>query len=233
MQRNVNDLIGFTMGAVDGEVGKVEEFYFDNQTWTVRYLIVKTGSWLFGRKVLISPEAVTGISWEKRVFPTNLTMEQIRTSPDIDTEKTISREHEIQLYEHYPWLSYWGSGFFPGGDGLIGNSNLLPVTDESILENNDENKEQAIKSHLLSTHQLTGYQMHATDGEIGYLDDFIIDDQTWKVEFLVIDIRKWLAGKKVLVAPKWVKEIQWENSLVIADLSVDSVKNSPVFNQPG
>src|SRR5690349_6541754 len=103
MKRSAKNLIGFTMGATDGEIGKVKEFYFDDKTWTIRYLIVETGSWLFGRKVLISPQAVVTPDWENNVFPVNLTKEQIKNSPDIDTEKTVSRQQEIELYAHYPW----------------------------------------------------------------------------------------------------------------------------------
>jgi hypothetical protein len=100
MRRNVKNLVGFSMGATDGEFGKVDEFYFDDETWTIRYLIVKTGGWLFGRKVLISPTALKEPDWESKIFPVNLTKEQIKNSPDIDTERTISRQQEIELYSH-------------------------------------------------------------------------------------------------------------------------------------
>lgn len=114
MKRNIKSLIGFTIGATDGEIGKVTEFYFDDETWTIRYLIVETGSWLFGRKVLISPIALLTPDWENKIFPINLTKEQIKNSPDIDTERPVSRQQELDMYAHYPWGTYWGSGFYAG-----------------------------------------------------------------------------------------------------------------------
>ncbi len=107
MKRSIKSLIGYTMGATDGEIGKVKEFYFDDESWTIRYLIVETGSWLSGRKVLISPDALLTPDWQQKVFPVNLTKKQIKNSPHIDTEKPVSRQQEMKLYEHYPWTSYW------------------------------------------------------------------------------------------------------------------------------
>jgi uncharacterized protein YrrD len=229
MQRNINSLIGFTMGATDGEIGKVEEFYFDDKTWTIRYLIVKTGSWLFGRKVLISPQAIVNHTWLDKVFPVNLSMDQIRNSPDIDTDKPVSRQQEMELYAHYPWMNYWGGAgsLYPGNDTLIGTPNLL--IDEFMAEKNAGEEKVEGDPHLRSTEDITGYRIHASDGEIGYVDDLIIDEQSWKIAFLVVDTRKWLTGRKVLIAPKWIKEVQWEDSMIIADLSVDAIKNSPEF----
>jgi len=131
MERNINSLRGFTIGATDGEIGKVKEFYFDDETWAVRYLIVETGNWLSGRAVLIAPQALLFPDWEHEVFPINLTKEQIKSSPDIDTDKPISRRKEIELYGHYPWRSYWGSGFFAGGFG--GYASPPPHVDEEIV----------------------------------------------------------------------------------------------------
>ncbi len=116
MIRRVDNLIGFTIGGTDGDIGNVKDFYFDDKTWTIRYIIVETGSWLFGRKVLLSPQAVTTSDWEKELFKVNLTMEQIKNSPNIDTEKPVSRQHERELYGYYPWGGYyWGGGMALSG----------------------------------------------------------------------------------------------------------------------
>jgi hypothetical protein len=230
MQLNITSLIGYKIGATDGVIGSVEEFYFDDQSYTIRYLVVKTGSWLFGRKVLISPQSVLSSSWEDRAIPVSLTMDQVKHSPDIDTDKPVSRQHEIQLHEYYPWLTYWGSGsmLYPGSDTLAGNSTLLPVGAEPG-EQEKSGLSTPADPHLRSTDEMTGYRMNAADGEIGYVDDFVIGEREWTIDFLVIDTRKWLTGTKVLIAPKWIKEINWEDSLVMVDLSVERVKTSPEF----
>ena len=226
MKRSVKSLIGYTIGATDGEIGKVKEFYFDDKTWTIRYLVVKTGSWLFGRTVLISPEALLSPNWETEVFPVNLTMEQVKNSPDVDTEKPVSRQQEIKLYEHYPWTNYWGGGFHGAG---------IPVSMYQVLQQ-DEDQAAGTKSddnpHLRSTASVTGYKIKALDGDIGEVEDFIFEDKSWKLDFIIVETGNWFPGKKVLISPKWIKEINWETLSVTLKATVESIKNSPEYD-PG
>ena len=228
MKRRIKSLTGFTIGGTDGEIGKVKEFYFDDTTWTIRYLIVETGSWLFGRKVLISPEALHTPDWEGKVFPINLTKEQIKNSPDIDTEKPVSRQQEIELNSHYPWTDYWGGGIWAGGMGTTGMMTSSSIPFETAIHEN-AGGDEAANPHLRSTHKVTGYHIKATDGEIGDVEDFIVDDSTWKIDFLLVDTGNWFPGKKVLISPKWIKEVSWENSTVNVNASEEQVKNSPEY----
>jgi uncharacterized protein YrrD len=223
MKRSLKKLIGYTMGAIDGEIGKVKEFYFDDETWTIRYLIVETGSLFFDRTVLISPEALLPVDWEKRIFPVNLTIDQIEKSPNIDTEKPVSRLHEMQLYQHYPWKNYWG-GNFHGSDLPISTYQVLMKDDEKIHHNQtDENV------HLRSSAKVMDYGIKTDNGKIGDVEDFLIDDKTWKIDFIVADTGSWFAWKKVLLTPKLVKEINWNNSSLIINATGDKVKNSPAY----
>ncbi len=228
MKPNIKSLVGFTMGATDGEVGKVKEFYFDDHTWTIRYLIVETGSWLNHRKVLIAPEALLKPDWEHHIFPVNLTKEQIKNSPEIDTDKSVSRQHEIEIYKYYPWTSYWGAAYW--GSGYY--DAVLPASmyDEIQKDNNKNTDKDSIgDSHLRSTHKVKGYTIHAIDGEIGEVEDFIIDDSTWKLDFLVVDTGHWFPGKKVLISPNLIKEIDWDTSTVVVKATELEVKNSPEY----
>ena len=234
MKRSVNSLIGYNIGALDGEIGKVKEFYFDDVTWTIRYLIVETGSWLSGRKVLIATEALLKPEWDVSIFPINLTKEQIENSPDIDTEKTVSRQQEIKLYEYYPWTSYWGKGLWTGDLGTTGM--VMPLQEPLDLAVKKEISDTTIKetkvdSNLRSTNDVKGYSIHALDGEIGDVSDFIFDDNIWKINFLVVDTGNWFPGKKVLLSPNLIKEIKWITSSVIVDTTVNSIKNSPEYDQ--
>lgn len=229
MQHNVKSLIGFAMGATDGEIGKVEEFYFDDETWTVRYLIVRTGGWLSGRKVLISPAALSEPDWENEIFPVNLTQEQIKNSPDIDTEKTVSRQQEIELYSHYAWPYFGDAGLgFYGGIGMMGMADSRVPFEDSISAQNTN--EESVDPHLRSTGEVKGYQIHATDGEIGEVEDFIVDDNTWNIRYLIVDTGNWFPGKKVLISPKWIRKVKWEDLAVYVNISVDAVKNSPEYD---
>ena len=234
MKRSINSLIGYAIGATDGEIGKVKEFYFDDLTWTVRYVIVETGNWLNGRKVLISPQALLAPDWKNEVFPINLTKEKIKNSPNIDTEQPVSRQHEIEMYEYYPWTSYWGSGIWSGGMGITG---LMPQVHQPLAgtmrgESSRDNKDADSDPHLRSTHKVTGYTIQATDGKIGDVEDFIVDDTSWKLDYLVVDTGHWFPGKKVLISPKLIKEIDWDTSEVIIKVSEPDVKNSPEY-KPG
>ena len=230
MQRNMNSLNGFTLNATDGEIGKVETFYFDDDTWTIRYLIVKTGGWLSGREVLISPQAVVKDSWGKESLPVNLTKEQVSSSPNIDTERPVSRQQEAELYAHYPWQNYWGGGFYAGG--VWGITYPASTIDNTIVNEPETNhKPSGDDQHLRSTDKVGGYNIQATDGDIGHVTDFIMDDETWKLLFFVVDTHNWFGGKKVLIPVSDIKEVQWANSKVIINITTDAVKSSKLFEE--
>lgn len=230
MNRSLKSLIGFTLKETNGEIGKVDEFYFDDNSWIIRYLIVETGNWLFGRKVLISPQAVKTPDWANEVFPVNLTKEQIKNSPDINTEKPVSKQQEDQLYAYYPWGRdpyEHGAGIFGAMPSELYNEEVplgtTPVTEKaSDQENNDQ--------HLRSTEKVTGYSILATDGDIGKVDDYIIDESSWKIKFFVVDAGSWLNSKKVLLSTQMIKEVNWDESTVIVNISMDAVKNSPAYD---
>jgi uncharacterized protein YrrD len=228
MLRNIKDLLGFRIAAKDGDIGTVKDFYFDDKTWTVRYLIVKTGAW-FSREVLISPEAVIDHSWEDSIFFVDITKEQVRDSPDIDTDKPVSRQQEEELAEYYPWQSYWGTGFYPGA--VWGIIESTPKFDPRTLIEIDSTEISHEDRHLRSSKEVTGYHIHAADGDIGHVTNFIFDDQTWQIAYLMVDTHNWIGGKKVLVAAGHVQHVEWENSKVIVDVTVDAIKGSETVDK--
>jgi len=216
MHRNVNSLIGSRMEGSDGEMGKVEEFYFDDRAWIIVYLIVKTGNWLSGRKVLISPHALIKGNDRTGIFPVNLTKEQIKNSPDIDTDLPVSRQQEVALHQYYPWQSYWGTGFYEGGIwGIV----TPPAVEPSPPPVGD--------LHLRSTHAVTGYHIETTDGKLGHLRD----DETWHIEYLVIEMHSWLTGKRVLIARMHIKEIKWATSKVLVDVTSKELEDARPYDE--
>lgn len=234
MKRSLKSLVGFSLGAIDGEIGKIKEFYFDDEAWTIRYLVVDTGNWLSGREVLVSPQALLSRDWDAEVLPVNLTKEKIANSPDIDTQKPVSRQQEIKLYEYYPWTNYWGwdNREWPGGMGTSGMMTSDRGPFEESIHNNILSAETEEKGdpHLRSTDKVKGYTIKAADGEVGEIADFIIDDDAWEIKFLVVDTGNWFTGKKVLLSPGWIKEIDWINSSIVVKASVDAIKNSPEYD---
>jgi uncharacterized protein YrrD len=222
MEHNINNLIGYHIEASDGELGKVVDFYFDDETWIIRYLVVKTGNWLSGRKVLISIIALTNVDVQAGLFLVNMTREQIRTSPDIDTDKPVSRQKEAMLNQHHIWDNYWGSGSY-GGEMGIGNS--FPVRIKDI----DRDPKEDV--HLRSILQVSGYAIHASDGEIGHVAYFIVDGQTWKLTNLVVDTHDWIGGKKVLVGVAHVHSISYLNWLVYIHLKKADIINCKLYEE--
>ena len=227
---SINSLAGFTIGATDGDMGKVEEFYFDDTTWKIRYMIVKTGGWLTGREVLISPEAILKPDWENKIIPVNLTRKQVENSPDIDTDKPISRLEEDKLFAYYPWQSYYDASLYGDGMGMMGTFPVTPFINNDKLPGEEIDKEPTTKTHLRSTQELKGYVIHATDGEIGKVDDFILNKQTWQIAFIVVKTGNLFSEKKVLISPFWIKELKWDIQEVIINVSVEAVKNSPAYD---
>lgn len=217
MKRNIKSLIGFTLSAADGEIGKVKEFYFDDETWTIRYLIVDTGTWLSGRVVLIAPEALLSPDWLNKTFPVNLNKEQIENSPDINTDVPVSRQEEIKLHAYYPWAAYWAAYYMMG-----------PTTD--LEQKKQWEDDRSDDKHLRSTRTVTGYSIKAIDGKIGDVEDLLVDENSWKIDFMLVDIGHWFSGKKVLLSPNLIKEIDWETTSVIVETTVAQVKNSPEYD---
>jgi uncharacterized protein YrrD len=221
MERSINDLIGYRMDATDGEIGSVEDFYFDDETWTIRYVVAKTGGWLSGRKVLLSTSALLKGQVKEGLLPINMTQEQISNSPDIDTDKPVSRQQEAMLNQHNFWENYWGSGSY-GGEMGIGNRPPVRIKAADRDPNED--------IHLQSIVEVDGYTIHATDGEIGHINDFIIDDQTWELTHLVVDTHDWIGGKKVLIEAAHVHSISFLSRLVYVDITIGAVEASEVYD---
>ena len=228
MQRSVNSLIGYTISAKDGQLGKVSEFFFDDHTWTIRYLVVDTGTWLAERKVLIPRSALGITDWLSKTFQVNLTMEQVRNSPDTDAKKTVSRQNELELFNHYGLPVYWGDVFNDGNVGII----PLPALIDNISTNkeNESLKKTKANSHLRSTKNVEGYNIQSNDGEVGHVEDYIVDDKKWNLVFFIVDTHNWLPGRKVLVSPHWIKKIDWREEKVYVNLYQKSIKNSPEFD---
>ena len=225
MLRSVNNLIGYSIRALDGELGKVNEFYFDDFTWSIRYLVVETGNWLSGRKVLIPHKALGTTDWNSKTFQVNLTMDQVGKSPDIGTKKTVSRQNERILFEHYSLPIYWGEGLYGSPMGMIP---LTPIIDMEKVNVKDDSAKQ--DPHLRGTVEVKGYYIHANDGEIGHVQDFIVDDDKWNLCYFIVDTHNWLPGRKVVIMPRWIDHIEWSESKVYVDVSMESIKNSPEFD---
>jgi uncharacterized protein YrrD len=227
MLRNQTDLIGFTIVATDGEIGAVKDFYFDDGKWTIRYMVVDTGSWLTGRRVLISPISLGAVDWQAEKLHVNLSKAQVQNSPDINTLDPISRRHEITLTGYYGYPYYWDGSDVWGGAALPID---LPIEGVPERETEPPNMDSEEEFHLHSTQDVIGYAIEATDGDIGHVDDFVLDDASWQIRYIAVDTRNWLPGKKVLVAPGWIHQVSWRDAKVYVNLSRVAIENSPEYD---
>jgi uncharacterized protein YrrD len=221
MLNKATTLTGYKLHTLDGEIGKVKEFFFDDHYWTIRYLVVDTGNWLADRQVLITPYALVAVHKEKQSIGVDLTKKQIEDSPSLDSHKPVSRQYEEAYYGHYGWPMYWNGPYTWGPLPYI-------VRDPKKWKQSVK-AVKALDPHLRSTHDVSGHHIQASDGEIGHVEDFIIDDMTWAIRYLIINTRNWWPGKKVLISPQWIERVSWSESKVFINLSREAIRQSPEY----
>ncbi len=228
MLRNLKTLMGYTLAASDGEIGKVREMYFDDQSWKVRYLVVTAGSWLAGRDVLIAPRALGDIDEQNAAIAVHLTQEQVRDAPSIDSDPPVSRQDEQKYFQYYGWDPYW---VMPGAvTGMIGMAMPGVVSPPLATQAEVSEKAEPGDRHLRSSQKVQDYGIRAQDGELGHISDFVIDDADWSVRYLVVATRNWLPGKHVLLAPDWVELISFEDGKAFVNLPRSAIKDAPEYD---
>jgi hypothetical protein len=242
MLRSMKDLEGYTIRATDGDIGHVNDFYFEDDRWVVRYLVVEAGHWLSSRKVLISPIAIGQPNWTAKVLPVSITKEQVKNSPDIDTDKPVSRQEEMRYHGYYSYPYYWGGtglwglGAYPGmmlsggcyyseadaGD-LAERAEHARMTREAAEHQNDD-------PHLRSGNAVMNYHIEASDGGIGHVQGLLLDEDTWAIRYIVVDTSNWWLGHQVLIAPRWIKNVSWSEHTVSVSLTRQAVKDAPPYD---
>lgn len=230
MIRSTKKMHGFYIKAKDGEIGKVEGFLFDDHAWTIRYLVADTGTWLVNNLILISPVSIGKPEWNKKILPVALTKKQVEKSPKIETDKPVSRQHEIDLAAYYSWPAYWSGLMEPSIDSMQPYPVFVSDNSKKAVAEMEKKEEQG-DPNLRSTNEVIGYNIQAKDGDIGHVEDFLVEDENWIIRYLVVDTHNWLpGGKKVILSPKWIKEILWPNLYVKVDLFKEQIKDSPEYD---
>ncbi len=218
MLYNSKDLCGHKLAASDGEIGQVKDFYFDDQSWLVRYVVADTGTWLSGRQVLLSPQAFGRIDAEAGILHVKLTRKRIEDSPSIEAHRPVSRQHEEEYYRYYGWPSYWEAG-----GGMVGVAGL-PLVGEPGQHHGNNQRDDV---HLRSTRAVTGYHLEARDGALGTVSGFMVDIRSWVIRDLVVETGHWYAGKEILVAPSRVDRISYDHSKVFVSLTLADIRRTP------
>ncbi|MGV3706826.1 MAG: PRC-barrel domain-containing protein [Arcticibacter sp.] len=231
MLHSLHRLLGYSIGATDGEIGHVTDFCFDDKTWNVRYLVVETGNWLFGRKVLISPVALQQPNWDQKTFPVNLTKEQVKSSPDVNLNQPLSLEQTEGLYTHYSWPYPEESGIGFMTSGMVGGvvAPGIPLDERISDELHQSNSGEGHENHLHGVKHTTRYDVQGADGLIGEATDFLVDEN-WHITSLVVDAGSWFNNKKIQLDVHSIQRVERESSAIYYSESLDLLKGRQEFN---
>jgi len=239
--RTSHELQNFMIAATDGLIGHIRDLYFDDRTWTIRYLVVHTGAWLAGKDVLISPQSLGRPDFNGHVIPATLTQSQVRGSPDIEVHKPVSRQHEMRYYDYFGYPYYWGgvglwgAGYYPGaavggaGDGRT-DAEYLAADVDRVRTKDQHGSAVEEDPRLRSCHAVIGYGIEATDGELGAVKDLLFDEYSWAIRYLIADTSSWWFGHEVLIAPQWIDRVSWAERGVRVSLTRKSVRDSPAYD---
>jgi hypothetical protein len=226
MLQSIQQLYDEKLGALDGEIGRIKDFYFSDQSWVVRYLVADTGTWLASRQVLLSPHAIGKLYEDGKVMPVNLTRGQVENSPAIDAHKPVSRQFEEEYHRYYGWPYYWE------GDGLWGGMRSFPILEEppkflpgeKAAATNPSHK--PADAHLRSTQAVKGYHLQTNDGIVGHVCDFMMDNESWAIAQIVVKTGHRFTGKEVMMPVSQVDRISYEESTVFVNLTKELKPNT-------
>jgi len=226
MLRSMKDMEDYTIGASDGVIGHVKDYYFDDEAWVIRYLVVDTGDGSTQHKVLISPISIGRPNWSEKILPVSLTRSQVQKSPDIDTNKPVSRQHEMGYLGYYGYGTYWGGG------GLWG-AGIYPDELQAGLQNGGagtDPRHQGDDMHLRSGNEIMRYYVHASDGDIGHVQGLIVDEKSWAIRYIIVNTSNWWLGHNVIISPAWIVDVDWAESKLSIGLTRQAIKDSPPYD---
>jgi len=227
MFRTIRNLLGSPIEAEDGLCGKCSDFLFDDREYAIRYIVVDTGGILQRNQVVLSPLLFRDpdLGAYSKTMPVNVSKERIDKAPPLDEAAPVSREYEEALARYYNHDAYW-----VGSDVWGFGPHPVPVPNPSTTEELAEDLQTIRDHHLRSANELLRYQIRGSDGEIGSVQDFVVETKLWQIRFYVVDTGGWLPGRKVLLSPLWEDEIRWEDKSISFELTREQIENSPEFD---
>jgi hypothetical protein len=225
-------LTGYDIEAIDGCIGTVSDFLFDDANWTLRWLVVDNSTWLSDRKLLIHPSAIGTTAYERHALTVKLSKAQIEGSPAVRHDQPVSRQMELSLYDYFGASPLWEGGGYFGGGAIASPLSPPPIYGQTPMGSADDDglPRDEHDPHLRSIATMTGYHVQAMDGMIGHVENFMIDDSRWDVRYLIVDTKNFWPGKHVLLSPQAVTEVDWLRRDIRLNLSRETVRTSPEWN---
>ena len=228
MLKDITDITSLSAIAEDGEVGRVDDLLFDSGSWTIRYLVIHTGDWLTGRKVLVPPTEVQQTDWSRRRFHISMTRKQIEDGPPMATDEPVSRQQEIRLQAHFGWEPYW-TGDVPEGHFPA----RIPEGDEQTGDRQAESIPQEITPgdpNLRSLRETLDYHVQAIDADVGTVEGFVIDDETWVFRYLIVQSQDLKPERRLLLSFEWIDKVIWDEASFFVDMRAETIKKSPTYD---
>ncbi|WP_198507846.1 PRC-barrel domain-containing protein [Bacillus sp. FJAT-45037] len=240
MLLRAKDLKSYSMLASDGELGSLDDFYFDSDTATIRYFVGDTRTWFFGGKVLLSPLSFSNIDRDNERIAVKATKDQIKDSPKPEEHEPVTRKYEKQLSTYYGWEGYWGGADRPRDmTGFQAHAPMMPpIFNPEVPRNQEEQRLQAdaatVKDtefdqdqHLISVEDIKGYTVYSKGGEVGKIHDCVIDDKTWKIRYFVVNVGGFFNKELVLVSVEWLTDVDWKSHIITVGLDNELIENAP------
>jgi hypothetical protein len=219
MLQRIKDLYGNKLAALDGDIGHVQDFYFDDKTWVIRYLVADTGSWLTGRRVLLSTHAFGKLDPYENTLHIKLLKKQIENSPSLESHKPLSRQHEEEYYRFYGWPAYWDDGTWG-----VGGFPLVMLQPQASPPRHTRHRRFDFR--LQNTQAVTGYHIQTVDGTIGHVSGLTVDDKSWAVRDLVVETGHWYSGREILISPSKIEAIRYEELKVFVNLTKADIQQT-------
>jgi hypothetical protein len=229
MFRSLNDLIGYSVRTENGDAGKVNNFYFDDLNWFVRYMIIDTGGLFDANRLFISPVVIEHIDRENQTILLKLTTERIAASPNMSDRQGLTRGDEVAIHEFFNWPAYWEEAGVPAVEaGLSGWSVTEMMTD---VEGKHREATGGQERTLRNFTEMAGYRIISRDeGEVARLDDILVNDEDWRIMYMIGKVSGLLPGKNVLLSPAWISQTRYEQEEIAMDLTAETLRNSPEYN---
>lgn len=231
-------LEGIQLEATDGEIGKIKDIYFDDKKWTVRYVVADTRKWLPGRKVLLSPASLKHIPFDGESIEVNLDKETIRQSPSLEEHEPVSVRKEAELSQYYGWSPYWEGQYLWGtmGHPQLDGPGIPPSMMDELEKQKAEQQEVGpghpdhnLRSVQETAGEKSGYRVFAQGHEVGHLEDFQIQQETYKLQYMIVNTGDWLDEKLRLLSTDWIEEIDWEAKMIMVNIAPDQLKQAPDY----
>jgi uncharacterized protein YrrD len=225
MLRSANEMMGYKLLALDGDIGSCNDFLFEDESWTLQYMIANTGGWLDNRKVLLSPKSLGDPPLEEGRVQVDRTKEFIENAPELDSDAPVSRQYQLVWTQYHGLTPYWHK-LGPLSTPLAANAMALMED----ANNRDE--------HLRSVKEVCGYEVEMNSVKLkgqglGTIVDFILSDTVWQIAFAVLETdSRWFRSRKVLVGRDVLNKIGWAERKLYVDIDEKQLARCPAYD-PG